>query len=77
MIMATTSITDQILNAVENDPGAIRDLAGAVARGDASAIRSTLGARGVALSEGDVAAILQTAHAGASGVAFSMSLSVS
>lgn len=60
--MNTTSLTQQILVAVENDPAAIRALADAVARGDASAIRGTLGACGVELSAGEADALLNTAR---------------
>ena len=67
--MKNVSITQQIFAAVESNPTAIRSLAEAVARGDASAVRSTLGACGVEMSEGDANAILHAARSGALGAA--------
>ena len=60
--MTTVSIQHQILQAIENDPGAIRALAGAVAQGDTGAIHALLAARGIHISEGEAGDLLQTAR---------------
>lgn len=64
--MSRQTTHQQIISAVQSDPAAIRELAGAVARGDGAAIRGILSARGIELSQGDAEDLLQVAQGGGS-----------
>lgn len=70
------TIHQQIFQAIENDPAAIREVANAVVASDPAALQAVLAARGIELASAEAEAMLATARGGGLGAANTITMTI-